>query len=39
MMGSARVPATLDEATGLPGKAEAERAIRTALESPKGKFW
>jgi len=38
MMGSSRAPLTLDEATGLPGKAEAERAIRTALEAPKGKF-
>jgi GGDEF domain-containing protein len=38
MMGSIKVAPNLDEATGLPGKADAERAIRTALESPKGKF-
>ena len=28
----------LDPATGLPSKAEADRAIRAALESPQGKF-
>jgi GGDEF domain-containing protein len=38
MMGSAKVQPNLDEATGLPGKAEAERAIRAGVESPKGKF-
>ena len=36
--GMARATPTLDEATGLPGKAEAERAIRVALGSPQGKF-
>jgi GGDEF domain-containing protein len=38
MMGSFRPPPNLDEATGLPGKAEAERVIRAAMESPQGKF-
>ena len=28
----------VDPATGLPGKSEADRAIRAALESPQGKF-
>jgi GGDEF domain-containing protein len=37
-MGSTNVKPNLDAATGLPGKAEAERAIRAALESPPGKF-
>jgi GGDEF domain-containing protein len=38
LTGSTKVRPNLDEATGLPGKAEAGRAIRAALESPQGKF-
>jgi GGDEF domain-containing protein len=38
LMGSRTIKPDLDAATGLPGKAEAERAIRAAMESPKGKF-
>jgi GGDEF domain-containing protein len=38
LMGSATLPPDRDEATGLPGKAAAERAIRTALQSPQGKY-
>jgi GGDEF domain-containing protein len=37
LMGSVKSQ-VLDEATGLPGKAEADRAIRAAVESPEGKF-
>lgn len=38
MMGSLKVRPNIDAATGLPDKADAERAIRAALESPHGKF-
>jgi GGDEF domain-containing protein len=38
LLGSNTIRPDLDAATGLPGKAEAERAIRTAIESPQGKF-
>ena len=37
-MGSFKVQPDLYAATGLPGKTEAERAIRAALELPQGKF-
>jgi GGDEF domain-containing protein len=37
-MGSAPIAPEIDAATGLPGKAEAERAIRRALVSPAHKF-
>lgn len=37
-LGTPQIQRILDEATGLPAKAEAERAIRAALESPSGKF-
>jgi GGDEF domain-containing protein len=37
-MGSLKPEASVDAATGLPGKAEADRAIRAALEKPHGKF-
>jgi len=32
------IPSVIDAATGLPGKGEAERAIRSALVSPTNKF-
>jgi GGDEF domain-containing protein len=38
LMGSRATKPDLDVATGLPGKAEAERAIRKAIEAPQGKF-
>jgi GGDEF domain-containing protein len=38
LVGSNSIKPDLDAATGLPGKAEAERAIRTAMGSPQGKF-
>jgi GGDEF domain-containing protein len=37
-MRSPKLQADLDAATGLPGKAGADRAIRAALESPHGKY-
>jgi GGDEF domain-containing protein len=37
-LGSFKAAPEMDEATGLPGKAEADKAIRTAMASPKGKF-
>ncbi len=36
--GAFRMQPDVDPATGLPGKSEAERAIRAAVESPQGKF-
>jgi len=38
LMGCVEVKVDLDGATGLHGKAEADRAIRAAMESPQGKF-
>lgn len=38
LMGSAKAKPDLDGATGLPGKSEADRAIRAAIQSPQGKF-
>ena len=38
LMGCTEVKVDLDGATGLHGKAEADRAIRAAMESPQGKF-
>ena len=37
-IGSVPAPAEMDAATGLPGKEEAERAIRRAVGSPAHKF-
>jgi GGDEF domain-containing protein len=36
--GSYHLPPALDQATGLPGKADAEKAIEAAVASPNGKF-
>jgi len=38
LTGSFKAQPDLDAATGLPGKAEAGRAIREAIESPQGRF-
>jgi GGDEF domain-containing protein len=38
LMGSFKIQPDRDAATGLPGKSEADRAIRAAMASPKGKF-
>ena len=38
VMGSLKIKGDRDAATGLPGKSEADRAIRAAIESPQGKF-
>lgn len=38
LMGSLKLQPEVDAATGLPGRGEADRAIRAALESPQGKF-
>jgi GGDEF domain-containing protein len=37
-LGSFKMSPELDAATGLPAKGEADRAIRTAMASPQGKF-
>jgi diguanylate cyclase (GGDEF)-like protein len=38
LMGSVKLQSAADEATGLPDKGAADRAIRAAMESPQGKF-
>lgn len=38
LAGSFKPQPELDRTTGLPGKSEADRAIRHAIESPRGKF-
>jgi len=38
LLGASVVLPDIDKATGLPGKAEAEKAIQAALDSPNGKF-
>jgi GGDEF domain-containing protein len=38
LAGSFKAQPELDATTGLPGKSEAQRAIREAIESPQGKF-
>jgi len=38
VMGSLKINSDRDAATGLPGKSEADRAIRASIESPHGKF-